>query len=39
MYPTVLIMDKESHELSRKVGSSFLTKDWWNQALDVIANQ
>ena len=39
MYPTVLIMDKDSHELSRKVGSSYLTQRWWYQALDVIANQ
>mgnify|MGYP003348261288 CR=1 FL=1 len=38
LYPTVLIMDKDSHELSRKVGSSFLTQRWWYQALDAIAN-
>lgn len=37
LYPTVLIMDKDSHELSRKVGSSYLTPSWWSQALTAIA--
>jgi thiol-disulfide isomerase/thioredoxin len=37
LYPTVLIMDKDSNVLSRKVGSSSLTMRWWYQALTAIA--
>lgn len=39
LYPTVLIMDKDSREISRKVGSSSLTYRWWHQALTAIATQ
>lgn len=38
LYPTVLIMDKDNNELSRKVGSSMLTQRWWYQALTALAN-
>ena len=37
LYPTVLILDKDSNELSRKVGGSILTQRWWYQALTAIA--
>lgn len=36
MYPTVLIMDQNQQELSRKVGVRFLTKEWWQAALTAI---
>jgi len=36
MYPTVLILDKQGEEISRKVGVKFLTKEWWNAALNGI---
>ncbi len=39
LYPTVLIMDADSNELSRKVGSSALTQRWWYQALTAIAKR
>lgn len=35
-YPTVLIMDQEGQELSRKVGVSWLTSEWWFTALNMI---
>lgn len=38
MYPTVLILDKQGEEISRKVGVKFLTKEWWNAALTGIKN-
>lgn len=38
LYPTVLVMDEESNELSRKVGARFLTEDWWESALSAIHN-
>jgi thiol-disulfide isomerase/thioredoxin len=37
LYPTVLIMDKDRNELSRKVGSSMLTQRWWFKALTALA--
>lgn len=37
LYPTVLIMDKDSNEIARKVGVSTLSKRWWYQALTAIA--
>jgi thiol-disulfide isomerase/thioredoxin len=37
LYPTVLIMDKNNNELSRKVGSSMLTQQWWYQALTALS--
>ena len=36
LYPTVLIMDIDNNELSRKVGSSSLTQEWWSKALHAI---
>jgi hypothetical protein len=36
LYPTVLIMDRDSNELSRKVGSASLTQEWWSKALHAI---
>lgn len=36
MYPTVLILDKESNEVGRKVGVRPLTSDWWEVALSFI---
>lgn len=36
LYPTVLITDRRGTELSRKVGVRFLTKEWWESALQII---
>jgi thiol-disulfide isomerase/thioredoxin len=35
-YPTVLIMDQDNQEISRRVGMNSLSKDWWLEALSVI---
>ena len=36
MYPTVLILDATGNEISRKVGSKYLTKEWWINALTAL---
>ena len=36
MYPTVLVLDKGSDEIGRKVGVKHLTEDWWEKALTAI---
>lgn len=36
LYPTVLILDKDNNEISRKVGARFLTTEWWLSALASI---
>lgn len=38
-YPTVLIMDEQGNEISRKVGVAFLTTEWWFSALSIIHNK
>ena len=36
LYPTVLILDKDNNEISRKIGAKFLTQEWWESALSRI---
>ena len=36
LYPTVLVCDEQSREISRKVGAKYLTTHWFHAALTAI---